>query len=315
MDGPNSQSLSVDSSNLNITTADMMQAVREAAMLADVNIGVFSAERSDRAIMEKVKRDAGATGNVGRVVKNMFAGADEKLKSVRSAFAHVRTLHYENTLPWVGDPHAQRTRGPRLLPVLLFDRYLTSLSTQRKYALALLDEFIADLPDTIARARQNLGKLADTFYPDEKTIRGSFRVHFDFEPIPAGTEFKGLSEHMLERLSKSLQARQQRMLEGAQAHAWVNVRERLGHLVQRLADPEAKFKRSTLEAVQELPVLLRGWNLTGSGQMSEIGDDIGRLVGTISPDVLRDDATVRSAVVYRIRELIAKMDQWDCPRE
>ena len=65
-------------------TQDIGEAVRSTAILADVTISMWGAERSDAKVMEEVKTNAGATGNVGRVMKNMLAGADGLLKDTKS---------------------------------------------------------------------------------------------------------------------------------------------------------------------------------------------------------------------------------------
>ena len=297
-------------SQIIVTPADMLQAVRESALLADVSVGVFTAERSDRAIMEKVKRDAGATGNVGRVVKNMFAGADDKLKEVRAAFTKARSVHYELTLPWVTDPHAQRQTGPRLLPHLLLERYLTAMSKQKRIAYDLLESFLADYPDLVRQAKANLGLLADQFYPSVDEVKSAFRIHFDFEPIPESANFRGLDDHTMERLSRAMQNKQTRMIDAAQKYAWSEVRERLTYMADKLADPEARFHKSTIDKVRELATLLPGWNLTGSEQMIEATGYIDALLHGVTPDELRDNADTRTTVVNQARAIIAQLDEW-----
>src|SRR3954465_11847257 len=98
----------VDPNSAVITEADINFAVRSTSMLADVTIGTWSAEYSDRDLMDGIKADAGATGDVGRVIKNVLAGADGLLKDARGAYAAVRAKHFSMTLPWVGDPNATR---------------------------------------------------------------------------------------------------------------------------------------------------------------------------------------------------------------
>jgi hypothetical protein len=64
------------------TQFDIAEAVRATALLADVTLSMWGAERTDSAIMAKVKADAGAVGNVGRAVKNVLAGADTEYRAL-----------------------------------------------------------------------------------------------------------------------------------------------------------------------------------------------------------------------------------------
>jgi hypothetical protein len=293
-----------------ITNTDMIQAVREAALLADVTISVWSGERSDRKLMDQLKQQNGATGNVGRVVKNMLAGADSKLEAVRSAYNALRTKHYAITLPWVSDPHAARQRGPRLLPHLLFSNYLGELGMLKRAAEALLDDFLAEYPSLIVQARANLGGMADTNYPSVDEVRAAFRIHIDFEPIPAGTNFKGLPEHVIERLSVNMQARQQRMVNQATEAMWGEAKERIGHIVERLSDPEKTFKESTVEQVRELVTLLPGWNVAGSPQVAEVVQDIKTMLDGVTTKEIRKSGTVRQDVASQAKAVADKLAGW-----
>ncbi len=293
-----------------LTDNDLSEAVRSTAMLADVSISLWSAERSDAKIMDKAKADAGAVGNVGRAIKNLLAGADTSLKTTRSAYNAVRSEHYSLTLPWVADPHAERARGPRLLPNVLFERYLTAMSARKREALAALDIFVAEYPDLVVTAKANLGALADVDYPDQNEVRASFKVAFDFEPIPAGTQFRGLSDNMLEKLSRGLAAKQQRMVEAAQAGMWEQVRDRIKHVVERLADPKNTFKNSTIENVKELLILLPGWNVASDPRVTEITSDIERMLGAVDTKAIRKHETVRKDVSAQAQAVADKLTQW-----
>src|SRR4249920_3676737 len=98
----------IETTNQTINQTDILQAVRESAVLADVSISLWGGTRTDAKLLNEMKATHGATGDVGKVLLNVLAGADDLLKKTRSAFAAVRLRHYELTLPWVSDPHATR---------------------------------------------------------------------------------------------------------------------------------------------------------------------------------------------------------------
>lgn len=296
--------------NAAVDINDIGEAVRSTAILADVTISMWGAERSDAKVMEEVKTNAGATGNVGRVMKNMLAGADGMLKDTKSAFAAVRAAHYAMTLPWVSDPHAERQRGPRLLPNLLWDKYTTTIAGKRTSAYAIRDKFISEYPDLVRQAKINLGTLADAQYPDAEEVRAQFKITFDFEPIPAGVAFKGLPDRVIGKLAENLQKKQERMIASAQDAMWLEVGERIKHMAARLSDPDAKFKSTTVEAVRDLITLLPGWNLGISPQALEITQDIEELLHGVGADDLRADARVRATVAQQAQTVIDKLTQW-----
>lgn len=298
-----------------LTQADLSEAVRATAMLADITVSLWSGERSDAKLMDKIKADADAVGNVGKVIKNMLAGVDAMLKETKGVYNQVRSRHFAMTLPWVSDPHASRVSGPRLLPNVLFERYLDEMSKARRAALAQLDRFIDAYPDLVVQAKANLGTLADLDYPDQAAVRAAFRVSFDFEPIPHGTQFRGLGPNMLEKLSKGLATKQQRMVATATNAMWETVRERITYMVERLAGKDAQgkdsvFREATIENVRELLVLLPGWDVVGSGHAAEVVRDISDMLGGVDVKTLRTKPTVRQVVANQGQALVEKLNNW-----
>lgn len=293
-----------------LSPSDMLDAVRSTAMLADVSISTWSSNKSDPGLMENIKADAGATGKVGHVVKNILAGGEELLKDCQGAHAAVRTAHYSLTLPWVSDPHAERVRGPRLLPNVLFDKYLATISERKRAAVAALDAFVADYPDAILRARKRLGRLAPAEYPSEDFVRRAFRVSFEWEPIPSGAAFKNLPENVLGKLSNILEKRQTAMIEATQTAMWKEVRERVQKLAEKTGDPGGRFKFTTVENVRELIEVMPGWNITQHPAVSEIVEDIEHMLRGIDADGIRKDLGARADIAAQASKVIEKLNTW-----
>ena len=291
---------------------DIATAVRSTALLADVTIGMWSGERSDRRLMDEVKVNNNATGDTGRVVKNLLAGADAPLKDVKAAFTAVRTAHYALTLPWVSDPHAVRQSGARLLPTKLFDQYMQDIGRRKHDASAALNVFIDRYPALVQTASHNLGTMVHlSEYPPPEVVRGAFKIVIDIEPIPDATSFKGLPDAVLERLGANLEKRQHRMIETATTAMWGTVRDRVTHLAGRLADPEAVFKSTTLEAARNLGTLVPGWNLVADARADEIVHDIARMLPSdITEKTLRGNPTVRKDTSDKAQAIVDKLASW-----
>lgn len=293
-----------------ITQSALNETIRDMALLADITISVWGAERTDHKIMENAKAQANATGNVGRAIKNMLSGADENLKACRAAYAAVRAAHYALTLPFVSDAHAERQRGPRLLPNILFDRYLSEMATKRKLALAALDAFLAGYDADVARAKTNLAALADADYPTPEHVRSLFKVEFDFSPVPEGADFKNLPDNMLQKLSAGLARKQEIALAGAMTAMWAEVRERVTHLSGRLSDPNAKFKASTVDAVNDLIDILPGWNIAQDERVATVVERMVAMMHGVTIKELRINANVRANVQAHAAAILEQLNVW-----
>lgn len=298
-----------------VTSKDVTQAIREAAMLAYVSIGSWSATERDDDLMEEVKQAHNAQGDVGTVIKFLMTGADSKLKQVKATYQAVRNHHYKLTLPWVVDPSSPSQKGPRLLPHLLYNKYVTEVSAKRREALSVLDDFLIDYPRLAGVAQQQLGSMVQaSSYPSTDDLRKRFRLHVDFQPIPDSSGFSGLDPHMLERLSKNLARKQALQATDAMQVVWVRARERITTLAERMKletpDEKKKFKEATIENVRDLLTLLPGWNVTGSALVVEITADIERMLEGINGEIIRTSPTTRSETAASAQKIIDKMTSW-----
>jgi len=289
---------------------DLGRALQDTALLAHVKISVWDGTRSDKQLLEEVKTRHNASGDVGKLIKNLLAGADTPLKQLRSSYSAVRMRHYELTLPWVSDTSAERKTGPRLLPHPLFQRYLQELGALKRVAFDQLEEFIPRYPDYVARARANLGGMADADYPTQDEVRSKFRIFQDFEPIPDSMGFRGLPENMLERLAKHLNDRQSRQRDQAASSMWEEAKTRVEHLVDRLGTEDAKFKEASVRTVRDLVTLLPGWNIGGDSRVAEIAGDIDAMLNGVEATDLRKDASLRAETADKAKNIADKLKSW-----
>jgi len=299
-----------------VVNDDITNAVREAAMLVDVSLSMWEAAQNDRTLMEGVKKAHGARGDVGKVIKYLMSGADSSLKQVRNSFKAVREHHKSLTLPWITDPHATRVEGPRLLPHLLNARYMTEIAAKQREAFADRDEFIHQYPSLVEQAKANLGTMVtDASYPSAEEVKKLFRISVDFQPVPVGSQFAGLDEHMLERLSKSLAKKHIHAAQAAEAEMWQRVRARVEHMIERLTlddgETEAKtFKAATIENVRDLITLLPGWNVTGNEHAAEIAHDLEHMLDGLDATDLRKNKKLRDDTAKESRRVIDKLAQY-----
>lgn len=297
---------------MSISEHDLADAVRSTALLASLTISTWGAERVDRKIMDEAKITHGAVGDVGRAIKNLMAGSDTQLKEVRSAYNRARDLHNGLTLPYISNPNADKQTGPRLLPNMLFQRYAQEMGRLKRAAEAKLAAFLLDYPTLAQQAQANLGGLADPKdYPSADGVAAAFRLTFDFEPIPAHGAFRGLPDGMLAKLGARLREKQEAAARASQNAMWERVRETVQHLIERVSDPDIRFKVVTVENVRELIVLLPGFNVTGDQRVSEIVADIERMLApAVTAEAIRKDAELRGEVVTKARAIADKLSGW-----
>lgn len=290
----------------------MVESLRCTAMLADVTIGMWSGEVTDREARDALAEATGADKAGARVIKNLMVGADQRLRVTKSAFAAVRAAHRMMTQPWVQDLNADRLRGPRLLPNILFEHYLTTVGTAKRHATDLLEEMLKHYDADKAISMAKLGGIArEQDYPTADELRKIFYVKLDFEPLPAHTDFKGLPPHFASKLAENLRGKQEKMMGQAQDHLWRTLRERLDHGIMRFEAEDATFKDSTVDALQELVKLIPGWNILQDPRAGECQAELDRVITGAVPKVLRKDGALRASTAKALRAIRDKLDEWD----
>lgn len=298
----------IDMSNMTVTVTedDLLAAVRRTSMLADISISVWGGTRTDKALMKELKEKHGASGDVGRVIKNTMCGADALLKATHAAFTAVRLKHYALTQPWVSNPNAMRREGPRLLSNLHLDRYLLEVGEKRRAAFNRLDELCEAWPELVPQAKENLGTMVgNTTYPSADELRRAFSISTTLTPVPDCRGFQGHNDLMLERLSKSLQKRQFRQRQLMEAAIWQRAEGPVRKLIEKLETKDT-LRRDALNTIRELLVLIPGWNVTQNPQIEGIVDDLRELVGEVEADK-GDDKTSRNHLIQQARNVASRL--------
>jgi hypothetical protein len=295
----------------NDVRSGMVDSLRATAILADVTLGVWSGERSDSRAMTRLANDAGATGKVGRVVKNLMAGADDRLRSTKSAFANIRSQHRMLTQPWPSNVSSDRMNGPRLLPNILFEKYVQTVGEAKRGAEEVLEKMLEHYGEDKAVAMSNLAGMArEEDYPTIEQLRDAFYCKMDFEPLPAATAFGYLPPAFATKLASTLDQKQRRLMGDAQSHLWRTLRERAGHAAEKFAHPEARFKNSTIEHLEELVVLVPGWNILADPRANEAVAMLEHALQGVNAREVRTNDALRSSAADRLKQLVARLDEW-----
>ena len=296
-----------------VTEIDLAEAVRSTSMLVDLTINMWAAEKADPKVAADIKSQNNAVGNAGRYIKNLLAGCDNQLKTVRGAFTMARMAHYKLTLPWISSPQeGTRMQGPRLLPSMMFLDYVSTLNKLKTAAENELTTFVHDYPALVTQAMNNLAGLAKPEdYPSQEQIRQAFRFYYEFTPIPSAGGFQNIIPTAWQILSAKLQERQQSSAQVAIAEIWSRVRQHVSHLAAKMDEVDATFKEASVEHAREYGVsLLPKFNMTNDPSMTEIAEDLRVMLDGIDAKDIRKDTRVRATVARDAKAIIAKMDSW-----
>lgn len=296
------------------TTEDLMESfdIRKFASLVTLNTARWHAKVKDRQASKNAAAATGAKEEAFESRKRLLAGADEKLLRIHKAIDAARIRHYELTVPWssTGVDDTGRRTGARLLPNTLFFEYTQEMAKFRKEMEQALADFIPAYPSLIQEAKKNLkGSFNAAEYPNPSSIGQHFNLSFDFQPIPKGTDFKGLPQQQLTALAKHLNNSTQKMLENAMQENWVRLRTVIEHMAKKLSDPAARFHSTLVENVREIVRLLTHLNVTNDQKIEKVRAYAEKHLCAHDAAELKKNPALRTKVAAHAQSALSMMDK------
>lgn len=260
--------------------------VRNKAQLVIVTVSSWGGEKVDKSASVATCQNQQADRKSARVVKKLVP--PEALKPRGRAVTALREFVERITLPW--------DRGRRLLPNISYMNNLSALNKCIKEVDDRTEDFLNTFPSWQQAGQAQLGKMYDPQdYPSIHELRHKFAVSLDFEPIPRKEHFLlDLQQEVIEEISAKAELKVEEKMKEAQECAWVNLLEVTSHFAGVMADPDKRFKRSTLDKLVETLDITPQLNLSGDPMLDDVVKDIKQSIQGIDSEMLRKNSKVRT---------------------
>lgn len=280
----------------------MSHTLTERAMTLNLSVGMWAGYRLDRAASQQVTEDAGADRDAARVNKHLIP--KELLKPIVTAMNAIRAHFYTKTLPW-------RDNGDRLLTRMMF----TSFVPDHQKLVAEFDDAVAhfldnEYPGAIAKAEFRMGTMFNRDdYPPVNELRRRFYATLDIGPIGTAGDFRvELDEENATRIRSDIEAATESRLRSAVGDVWARMAKAVGYFQERMADPKATFRASTVENIDELLDLIPGLNVLDDENIETVRAAIAKSLGGLDPEDLRKDASHRAEKAGEAEKIMSKME-------
>lgn len=278
-----------------------IHALTDRAMVMNLSIGVWKGYRLDRAASAKVTEQAGAKADAARVNKHIVP--KESIAPIVTAQGAIRSHFYDNTLPW-------RDNGDRLITRKLYLPFIETHEALATEFRAEVDKFLSDAyPSAIEQAAFRMGELFNRDdYPSASELRRKFYVNLEPEAISTSNDFRvQLDQEHVDRVKAAMETAAEKRVHAAMSDVWRRIAEAVGYLHQRMDDPDAVFRSTTLSNVAELYELIPGLNVLDDPAIEEIRQMIGKSLTGIDPEAVRKDGALRAEVAGEAKQIIDKM--------
>ena len=236
-------------------------SITSSAVLVEMNISVWTANKLDKGATDAVLLSNGATvADAAQVRKNLMAGTTLR-KSIADYAAGCRLWHNMRTLPWAD-------KGPRILPTSLFLDYKQELNIRRDTFLGMTEEFRTNYPSLMQTAANYMGSLHNPDdYPSVEEVMGKFGFKVVFSPVPESGDFRlDIPQQELDEVKQGYDAAFDTRLAEAMQTPWNQLHKMLSSMSDKLAEGDEEAKRrwhdTFLTNAQDMCAMLTHLNIT-----------------------------------------------------
>lgn len=262
--------------------------------------GVKGAKEADEALQEKLGTAKGSTRTTKYLVD------PDELSENSKFFNAAYSFFKSNTLPW------QDGRGaPRLLTGKRYAFFKDGMDALIQAAMDRADEFTKKYPSLIEQWRPRLSGIFDlNDYPANFEIRDHFTINVRAVPLPlspASLTLRFLGADELRAMKADLENQWREQEKIAMADLYNRLLEPVAAMVERLSDPEKRFKNSLVDNLSEVCNLLPELNFTDDPELDALVNTIRDKLTKIDPDTLRINKRVRKQVADEASSILEKI--------
>ena len=272
----------------------------DRAILVQLNISTWSANKLDKEISAETNAIKGVQQSAGRYHKSLLPMCD-LLDDIKKKAGLIRQQFYDNTLPW-------GVKGIQILPTANYLTFMTDFRKERSEYESLVNRFVPEYPQLVVDAQRFLGsayKASD--YPEAHEIADKFKMDMQVMPVPNNDFRVDIADEELERIHDEVEARVKQAAQGAMQDVWQRLYEKVKHFAEKMDDPRAIFRDSTVNHLVELCELLPRLNVMDDPNLEAMRQEVEAKLAGYQPDTLRADVNVRQTVATEANDIAAKM--------
>lgn len=272
----------------------------DKALLVQLTISTWTARKHDKGVTKAAIDANYASSTAGRFNKHLLPHSD-LLDNVHRKAGQIRTFFYAQTLPW-------GIEGVQLLPSKNYLDFMNAMRTHKSEFEHITSMFLFDYPYQVRKAAQFLGQMYNPDdYPTEDEIRSKFAIDMAAYPVPSDDFRCSIDDDELLAIQSDVRRRVMEAQSKAMHEVWQRLYDRLQKTYEKLVQPDAIFRDSLLENINEICEILPRLNINDDTDLEQMRQDVLSKVAAFSPDALRQDKTLRSDTASETKAIMDKM--------
>lgn len=285
--------------------------IREKAMTVQFSSTCWTARKFDKAATAKHNEDQGASADAARINKLLIPKSiiDGPVKA-RSHATHY--IHRTLASPWSAD-------GVRILKATAYEEYATKMSKAEEDFWSAVETFMVRYQifydNLYEKGPERMGGMYNREdYPSPGEVRRKFTFNVHYSPITHSSDWRigGLSDDETQRLAAAVAERERELLAQAMRDVWGRLHEAVSSVVKKLSTEIGSkgsiYRDSLIGNVIDICDLLPDLNLEDDPDLEDMRKAVMKRIGTLNPELLREDPEARKEAAKDAKELLDKID-------
>lgn len=276
--------------------------LNNSAMLVSLSLSAIASSRADKDTTQFVLRAQQAGEDAGRWTARLWP--KEALDPIRSLDTRIRAYFHQKTLPWLD-------AGQRILSSKIYLPFMDEMRALRNERETAVRNFLQDYELWIDRARVMRGNAFDgSQYPPFHKARARFDMEIEVSPLPSADDFRiQIREEELESLRTQLTNRIEAAENNARRDLFARIAAPVTELLNKLSDPEATLRDSTLNSIRTIAATIPEINLWEDPAIEALRKSLENIAAT-PVSVLKESRSDRARTAAKASSILATMAPW-----
>lgn len=281
--------------------APVIHSIRERAMLVQLSLSRWNGRRADENTAKEILKTKKADEDAGTFSKRLVP--KEALGKVLTAYNALRNAFKKMTLPW--------DDGVGVLKAENFVEFSQATAKLVEHFDAACDHFAAEYKTLLQGAPARLGKLFTAGdFPTPESIRSKFKVKVTVLPIPDTQDFRiSLSDEAMVGVQQGLLQHLDTKIKQAQQDLWFRVLDVIQHFSAVMAEPDAKFKDSTVHNLTQIAEEVQSLGIIDDPKLDSVLLELRKLAAKTVPDELRENKVTRKAAADEAADTVKRIER------
>lgn len=283
-----------------------MANIETRAMLAAPRISIWTARKLDRKVSkDTAERHETKARRAGNFNKCLIDVEGDLYQSITKIAGEARRWHDAHTLPWAQD-------GAAILSSAMYEDYTAAMSLFKEKFDHAVHEFLEEYENLVEQAKGELVKMYNpSDYPSARELHNKFHFSISIYPVPTAGDFRvELDSDDVGLIRQNIEDEVAATVKGADQEKWQRLWQVVERAVNRLSTPDAIFRDSLIENLQDAVKVLPRLSFTDDKKFDQVIEEIKTKLAPLNPDRLRNDPDARADAARKAAEIARKMGQF-----